>query len=96
MDGQIIHPDPKSPEYFLAFDLLNYQDRDISDFSLHDRKGVLEFLLSDAPDRLLFSSTIEGNPKKIVQEAKKRGFHIVAARKKDSPYKSSPRLDVKI
>jgi bifunctional non-homologous end joining protein LigD len=94
LDGQIIQPEKDSQEYFLAFDLLNYQDRDITKFNLEDRKRILEFLLSDPPEGILFSSSIEGNPKKITQEAKKRGLHTIAARKKDAAYKDSSRLEI--
>jgi bifunctional non-homologous end joining protein LigD len=88
LDGEIIHLDGENQEYFLCFDLLNYQDRDTTDLPLNERRQILESLLNEPPDGILLSTGIEGNPKKIVQEAKKRGFKKIIARKKDSRYKA--------
>ena len=87
LDGQIFRPEKDGEEYFLAFDLLNYQDRNVTGFSLEERKRILQFLLNDPPDRILFSSSIQGDPKKIAREAKKRGFTAILAREKGSHYK---------
>jgi bifunctional non-homologous end joining protein LigD len=88
IDGEIIYLAEEDQEYFLGFDLLNYQERDTTNLSLIERKQILQSLLDEAPDRILFSSNIQGDPKKIVQEAKKRGFKGIIAKKKESTYKS--------
>ncbi len=73
------------PVTYIAFDLLYYDGRSLLGEGLEERKKQLKLVIEENP-HLLYGEHIEEQGKLFFQEAVKRGFEGVIAKKWDSPY----------
>jgi bifunctional non-homologous end joining protein LigD len=76
----------RPPICFYAFDLLRRDGKDLMRLPLVERKAELEKILKGAPDRILFSSSLEGETKTLLEHARKLGLEGLIGKRKDSVY----------
>jgi bifunctional non-homologous end joining protein LigD len=81
----------KPPLYFYAFDLLRFEGRDLQKRPLTERKALLEKALKNAPAPIRFSASLEGDVKKLLQEARKLGLEGLMGKRSDSTYEAGRR-----
>ncbi len=74
-----------------AFDLLNFNGRNIRALPLAQRRGLLESLMTKADEPLRFSVALPGAPKIVLTEIKRLGLEGLIAKKPDSPYEAGRR-----
>lgn len=81
----------RAPLCFYAFDLLTLEGKDLKGLSLRERKQVLQRLISTDNDLVRFSASIEGDPKKLLEEIKRRGLEGIIAKNLESKYEVGQR-----
>lgn len=74
------------PATFIAFDILYYDDKDISNLPLMNRKKYLQKVLKSESDRLAISRYIEKNGSTFYSLAEHQELEGVVAKRKDSIY----------
>ena len=75
----------KYPASFTAFDILFFDDQEVNDMPLMERKKLLEEVLVEN-DRIAISRYIENNGKDFYQLAEQNNLEGIVAKKKDSKY----------
>lgn len=73
------------PATFVAFDILYYKDRDVTDLPLEERKILLQKSFSET-ERLVLSRYVENNGIAFYQLAEQQELEGVVAKRKDSIY----------
>ncbi|MEW6155928.1 MAG: non-homologous end-joining DNA ligase, partial [Verrucomicrobiota bacterium] len=81
----------KPPIIYYAFDLLHLEGKDLTSLPLTERKTVLEPLLVDLPEQVLFSASIEAESGRLLREMKARGLEGIIAKRRDSKYEPGRR-----
>lgn len=79
------------PLVFYAFDLINYDRKDMRPLPLLDRKGLLVELLQETDGAIRYSPHIEAAPDVLIEEVKKRGLEGIVAKQRKSRYESGRR-----
>ena len=82
---------PKAPLSFYAFDLLNLEGKDLTSLPLRKRKELLQELLTAEHEPVRFSASIHGDPKRLLEEIKKRGLEGIIAKNIESKYEAGQR-----
>lgn len=70
---------------YVVFDLL-YLGEDTRPLPLQERKRRLQQLLDNAPEEVIFSNHLEGEPADIFRAACARGLEGIVVKDKDAPY----------
>lgn len=119
LDGEIVHLDAagrpqfyhllrrRSPQYFVAFDLLWLRGRDLRMLPLIERKRGLARLLRgaspawrdthvNAPRPLIYADHVEGNGTRLFQLAGEEDLEGIVAKRKDGLYTPEETSWVKI
>ena len=72
-----------------AFDLLYLDGRDLRHLPYIERKGMLERLLKDAPEELIYVEYLEAQDgRRVFEHACKMGLEGIVAKRRHSPYRS--------
>jgi bifunctional non-homologous end joining protein LigD len=71
---------------FYAFDLLNLEGRRTTGLPLHQRRDLLEQVLTHRPDCFHYSTELKGNPAKLVEQVKRLKLEGIVAKRRDSLY----------
>jgi bifunctional non-homologous end joining protein LigD len=108
LDGEIVHLDAagkpqfydllrrRSPQHFVAFDLLWLRGRDLRMLPLIERKRRLAELLRRAPGLLVYADYVEGNGTRLFQLACEEDLEGIVAKRKDGLYTPEETSWVKI
>jgi bifunctional non-homologous end joining protein LigD len=109
LDGEIVHLDAdgrprflpllrrRSPQHFVAFDVLWLNGRDLSGKPLIERKRVLRSLLAPiAASPILFAEYFDGRGVELYQEVCRMDLEGIVAKRKDGPYTPAETSWVKI
>lgn len=75
----------KYPVTFITWDLLSYNQTNIYNLPLFDRKQIIENILSEN-NRILLSKYIKTKGKELFKQAQNAGMEGIVAKKIDSPY----------
>lgn len=81
----------RPPIIFYAFDLLRLNGRDFQREPLTIRKAALQKLLTNPPDCIRYSDSLEGNVQKLLAHARKLGLEGLIGKRKDSLYEAGLR-----
>ncbi len=81
----------KSPLYFYAFDLLQFDGKDLMPLPLEARKNALAQLCAGAPELIRFSGVIGGDADKLLGEIRKRGLEGLIGKQRNSVYEAGRR-----
>ncbi|MFN7137832.1 MAG: ATP-dependent DNA ligase, partial [Limisphaerales bacterium] len=81
----------RAPLCFYAFDLLNLEGKDMKGLPLRRRKEILQNIIVGQNDDVRFSANIEGDPKRLLEEIKRRGLEGIIAKNLDSKYEVGQR-----
>ena len=81
----------KSPIYFYAFDLLQLEGKSMTGLPLEARKSVLEKLCAGMGDPIRYSSAIGSDPKRLLEEVKRRGLEGIIGKQRNSVYEAGRR-----
>jgi bifunctional non-homologous end joining protein LigD len=76
----------RPPIAFYAFDLLRAHGNDLTQVALHQRRETLRALLKTAEDPIRYSATIEGDPKDLLEEVRRRGLEGLIGKERESIY----------
>lgn len=76
----------KYPACFTAFDILYYEDRQVTDLSLTERKELLQKAVKSEDSRFAVSRHIEKNGTAFYNLAKQQELEGIVAKRKDSKY----------
>jgi bifunctional non-homologous end joining protein LigD len=71
---------------FYLFDVLNLDGRSVRELPLTQRRELLQRIISDAPDPLRFSVTLNGTPETVLAEVKRLGLEGIIAKQPASKY----------
>jgi bifunctional non-homologous end joining protein LigD len=77
--------------FFILFDLLQLNGRDLTSLPLIQRRAALEKLLHGPRPVLRFSSAIHGEPADIWRNVRKLGLEGIVAKRRDSKYEPGRR-----
>jgi len=81
----------KTPVYFYAFDLLQLDGKSLIGLPLEARKNVLEKLCATADDPIRYSGAIGNDPKRLLEEVKRRGLEGIIGKQRNSAYEPGRR-----
>ncbi len=81
----------KSPVYFYAFDLLQFDGKSLLSLPLEARKNVLEKVCADARDPVRYSGAIGGDAEQLLKEVKRRGLEGIIGKQRNSVYEPGRR-----
>jgi bifunctional non-homologous end joining protein LigD len=81
----------RPPLAFYIFDLLCEGKEDLTREPLHVRRERLQKVLADAEDPIRFSATIQGEPKKLLEEVRRRGLEGLIGKERESLYEAGRR-----
>ncbi len=81
----------RPPLAFYIFDLLRKDGAALAGKPLHERRAVLSALLRDAREPIRFSATIEGDPRRLLDEVRRRGLEGLIGKERDSRYEAGRR-----
>jgi bifunctional non-homologous end joining protein LigD len=76
---------------YQVFDILNLENRDLKQLPLERRKAILQALLSNTPDPIRYSATLEGDPEDLLAQAQKNQMEGLIGKRIDSPYQPGRR-----
>jgi bifunctional non-homologous end joining protein LigD len=76
---------------FYAFDLLRLNGKDFTREPLTTRKAALEKLLTNPPNSVRFSDSLEGDVENLLEQARKLGLEGLIGKRKDSLYEIGQR-----
>jgi bifunctional non-homologous end joining protein LigD len=77
---------------YYVFDILFYNDRDLRDQPLSERKEILHFLLG-ASETVRYTDHVDGIGVEFFNLVQKRGLEGIVAKKKMGPYLNGKRVD---
>lgn len=80
------------PAAFIAFDILYFNGKCVTDYPLIERKDLLQNAL-DETEHLALSRYVEGQGVALFELAKAQNLEGIVAKRKDSPYKINARTD---
>ena len=81
----------KTPVYFYAFDLLQLDGKSLIGVPLEARKNVLEKLCATSSDPIRYSGAIGNDPKRLLEEVKRRGLEGIIGKQRHSVYEPGRR-----
>jgi bifunctional non-homologous end joining protein LigD len=81
----------KSPVYFYAFDLLQFDGKNLLNLPLEARKSVLEKLCGGAGDPIRYSGPVGSDAKRLLDEVKRRGLEGIIGKLRNSVYEPGRR-----
>jgi bifunctional non-homologous end joining protein LigD len=81
----------KSPIYFYAFDLLQFDGKSLIGLPLEARKNILEKLCANAGDPIRYSGAIGNDAKRLLEEVKRRGLEGIMGKQRNSVYEPGRR-----
>jgi bifunctional non-homologous end joining protein LigD len=81
----------RPPLAYYVFDLLLHDGADLQKSPLSERRERLEKLLKEVDDPVRFSAEIRGDPKKLLEEVRKRGLEGLIGKRHDSVYEAGRR-----
>jgi bifunctional non-homologous end joining protein LigD len=81
----------KTPVYFYAFDLLQLDGKSLIGVPLESRKNVLEKLCASSSDPIRYSGAIGNDPKRLLEEVKRRGLEGIVGKQRHSVYEPGRR-----
>ncbi len=81
----------RPPIRFYAFDLIRVNGKDLRREPLTVRKAALEKLLTNPPEGVLFSDSLESDVDDLLRQARKLGLEGLIGKRKDSLYESGQR-----
>ncbi|HEV8419430.1 MAG TPA: non-homologous end-joining DNA ligase [Candidatus Udaeobacter sp.] len=82
----------KSPVYFYAFDLLQFDGKNLISVPLEARKNVLEKLCAGADDPMVrYSGAIGGDARQLLGEVQRRGLEGIIGKLRQSVYEPGRR-----
>lgn len=73
------------PASYVAYDIIYYRDRPVTDLPLMERKQLLESIVSEDP-QISVSRYIETNGNKLYQATRANGLEGIVAKRKNSKY----------
>jgi bifunctional non-homologous end joining protein LigD len=76
---------------FYVFDVLNLDGRNVRGLPLTQRRDLLQRIISDAPDPIRFSVTLNGAPETVLAEVKRLGLEGIIAKQPTSKYEPGRR-----
>lgn len=79
------------PLCYYVFDLLEIDGEDLRELPIDERKKRLEKLGAKAGEPIRFSSNLEGDPERVLEEVRKRGLEGLIGKRRDSRYESARR-----
>ena len=79
--------------FYVVFDILALDGEDLRTRPLIERKKILERVLANGQQNLIFSSFVEGNGKQSFSLAKKLGLEGIVAKNKNSTYSGTRNTD---
>ncbi len=82
-----------NPVLYVAFDILYYDNKDLTELPLLKRKEYLQKYIKEN-DNLIISKYIAKDGKKLFNQIKKQGLEGVVAKRIDSPYVIGKRTDL--
>lgn len=82
-----------NPVIYVAFDILYYDNKDLTELPLLKRKEYLQKYIKEN-DNLIISKYIAKDGKKLFNQIKKQGLEGVVAKRIDSPYVIGKRTDL--
>ena len=77
----------RAPAHFYAFDLLWLDGEDVRGQSTLERKQLLQEIVTDAPERLLYVDHIEDHGEQLFEMICRRDMEGVVAKPKEGPYR---------
>jgi bifunctional non-homologous end joining protein LigD len=80
-----------APVYFYAFDLLQFDGKSLIGLPLEARKNVLQELRASASDPLRYSGAIGNDPKRLLEEVKRRRLEGIIGKQSNSVYEPGRR-----
>ena len=81
----------KTPVYFYAFDLLQFDGKSLIGLPLELRKTVLEKLCASAGDPIRCSGAIGNDPQRLLEEVTRRGLEGIIGKQRHSVYEPGRR-----
>lgn len=75
--------------YFVAFDLLHVNGRDLRDMALEERRDILAGMI-DPGGRIQFSEPLPGTAMAIFHLVERAGLEGMVSKRRDSKYRSGP------
>ena len=81
----------KTPVYFYAFDLLQLDGKSLIGLPLEARKNMLEKLCASSSDPIRYSGAIGNDPKRLLEEVKRRGLEGIIGKQPHSVYEPGRR-----
>jgi bifunctional non-homologous end joining protein LigD len=81
----------RPPVFFYAFDLLHLNGVDLRDRPVTGRKALLEKLLKKVPPVIRYSASLEEEPTRLLQRARRLGLEGLIGKRKDSVYQAGQR-----
>jgi bifunctional non-homologous end joining protein LigD len=76
---------------YYAFDVVNLEGRDTTKLPLWKRKELLRPLVSEVPESILFSASIEADSTRVIKAMQAKGLEGIIAKQKNSRYESGQR-----
>jgi DNA ligase D-like protein (predicted ligase) len=77
--------------HYFVFDLLTYQNRDLRDLPLIDRRQIMRSVLKLSSPRVRLVDYLEATADEMLQAARDQGLEGVIAKRKDSHYEAGKR-----
>jgi len=81
----------KPPLFYYAFDLINFDGKDLASVPLFQRKAILENLIVNVSPHLRFSPSIKADSARLLREMQARGLEGLIAKRRDSKYEPGRR-----
>jgi bifunctional non-homologous end joining protein LigD len=81
----------RPPLAFYIFDLLRLNGKKLTSHSLAERRKQLRKVLEDATEPIRFSATIEGDPRRLLEEIRRRGLEGLIGKESKSEYEPGRR-----
>jgi bifunctional non-homologous end joining protein LigD len=81
----------RPPIRFYAFDLLRLNGKDLRREPLLARKALLEKLIADPPEGILYSDSLDSDVDDLLKQARQLGLEGLIGKRKDSLYESGQR-----
>jgi len=80
--------------FYYAFDVINYEGRDLTGLPIEARRMILAEALAERPTIIRLSEHIEGPVEHIIEAVKGHGLEGIIAKKPGSPYQPGQRTGV--
>ena len=77
----------RAPAHFYAFDILLLDGEDLRDKPIVERKQILQEVVTESPERLLYVDHIEEQGEQLYEMICRRDMEGIVAKPKESPYR---------